>query len=58
VSSKETTNGRSVIKLHVPREIIRAARLNGMAFNVNSPKRVSIPRFEDEKRIDGTFYSP
>jgi len=46
------------MKLHVPREIMRAARLIGMAFTVNSPKQVLNPRIEDEATFDGTFAHP
>jgi len=58
VTSKETTSGRSVRKLHVPREIIRVARRKGMAFTVNSPKRVLGLVDLDGAKIDGTFDSP
>jgi hypothetical protein len=58
VSSKETTSGRFVIKLHVPREIMRAARLNGMAFTVNSPIKVVLRGIEDDAMLDGTFFHP
>ena len=34
------TSGRLVMKLQVPREIMRAARPNGMAFTVGSSNRV------------------
>jgi len=36
VTSNETTRGRSVQKLHVPRVIIRAARTNGMVGTIYS----------------------
>jgi hypothetical protein len=58
VSSKETTSGRLVRKLHVPREIMRAARLKGMAFTVYSPIRVLGLGDLDNAKVDGTINPP
>jgi hypothetical protein len=37
---------------------MRAARLNGMAFTVNSPIKVVLRGIEDDAMLDGTFFHP
>src|SRR5208337_1063741 len=51
VSSKETTKGRSMQKLHVPRAIIRAARTTGIAFNGHPFGTPQLARFPGDVSI-------
>jgi hypothetical protein len=37
---------------------MRAARLNGMAFTVNSPIKVVVRGIEDDAMLDRTFFHP
>ena len=53
VSSKETTKGRLVQKLHVPRAIIRAARTTGIAFNGYSGKQDRASELEATREDSG-----
>lgn len=58
VTSKETTSGRSVRKLHVPREIMRAARPKGIAFTLSSENQSSTVKVSDEAKVDGRIFRP
>src|SRR5208337_1379127 len=53
VSSKETTKGRLVQKLHVPRAIIRAARTTGIALNGYSGKQERASEVEATREDSG-----